>query len=64
VYVQCIILLTMSKINKSMRFDENLWKLAEQAGIQTRRTTTEYIEHAVEQQIRRDKEAGNIKIAE
>ncbi len=52
----------MGKKPLTMRFDEELWKRAEQAAVQTRRSTTEYIEYATEQQIKRDIEAGNIVI--
>jgi hypothetical protein len=52
----------MGKKSVTMRFDEDLLKKAEQAGVQTRRSTTGYIEYATEQQIKRDIEAGNIKI--
>ena len=45
-----------------MRFDEDLWKNAEQASIQTRRSTTEYIEYAVQEQLKRDQASGAIKL--
>jgi hypothetical protein len=54
--------LIMAKINKSMRFDEDTWNLAEQAGKQTNRSTTEYVEWSVNQQVKRDVEDGLVNI--
>jgi len=54
----------MGKTHKTMRFDEDLWRHAEQAARQTRRSTTEYIEYALQEQLKRDMQAGQVKISD
>ncbi len=52
----------MSKVPKTMKFDEDLWKAAEKASKQTRQSTTAYIETATEEKIKRDVREGKITL--
>lgn len=42
------------KVNKTMRFDEDVWKAAQKASKKTRQSTTAYIETATEDKLKKD----------
>jgi hypothetical protein len=45
----------MPKVPRSMKFDKHLWDAATRAAKQERRSTTAYIEMAVQEKLERDK---------
>ena len=52
----------MAKVNKTMRFDEDLWSKAGQAAKQVRQSTTAYIETATDEKLKKDLKEGKITL--
>ncbi|MBN2436272.1 MAG: hypothetical protein JXK07_13495 [Spirochaetes bacterium] len=46
----------------NLRFDEDLWKKVQKAGLQTKRSATGYLEFAAEEQLKKDQQEKKINL--